>query len=285
MSWRVLSGSRCGALLALLVACRSAPVPDHSASGAARTGAKLEPLPSRTLASPAPASAVPAAAAERVPELQPLVGAWLEPLAELGAVVTLPLGAASPRPIVVGVHGAGDRPEWSCGGWRLASGGSTFVLCPRGSKQDAQRFAWASSRSIEQALEAALLELRRRFGPYLDETHAVYAGFSQGASLAEPILRARARQFPIAILAEGGYDTARSPDFARAYRANGGRRVVLVCGSRGCFSSAARAKPVLEQAGLEVQIVGDERAGHNLNQRMQVALQRAWPAMVAAPQL
>jgi predicted esterase len=218
-------------------------------------------------------------------QLPPLSGRWLEPLAEpdRGAVVALPLGAVGPRRIVVGVHGAGDRPEWSCGGWRLAANASSFVLCPRGTKQDAQRFAWASSRSIEQALDTALVELRRRYGPYLDESHGIYAGFSQGASLAEPILRARAREFPIAILAEGGYVSARSPDFARTYRAQGGRRVVLVCGSRPCFLNAARAQPILENAGLEVLVVGDESAGHNLNARMQVALQRAWPAIVAAP--
>jgi len=94
-------------------------------------------------------------------------------------------------------------------------------------------------------------------------------------------LRARAAEFPIAILAEGGYALAQSASFASAYHAAGGRRVVLVCGSRSCFLSAARAKPVLERAALQVLVVGDELAGHNLNERMQVALQRAWPEISA----
>ena len=88
----------------------------------------------------------------------------------------------------------------------------------------------------------------------------------------------------IAILAEGGYALARSPAFAAAYRAAGGRRVVLVCGSPGCFANGTRAKPILERAGLEVLVVGDAAAGHNLNERMQVALRKAWPE-ISAPLL
>jgi hypothetical protein len=30
----------------------------------------------------------------------------------------LPLAATSPRPLVLGVHGNDDRPEWQCGVWR-----------------------------------------------------------------------------------------------------------------------------------------------------------------------
>jgi putative intracellular protease/amidase len=85
------------------------------------------------------------------------------------------------------------------------------------------------------------------------------------------------------ILAEGGYATAQSPSFARAFRAAGGRRVVLVCGGPGCFASAQRSKKVLESAGVEVMIVGDAKAGHNLNERMQKALQAAWPEIAAPP--
>lgn len=213
-----------------------------------------------------------------------LTGNWLENLGDdgLGAVVTLPLGTRLPRRLVVGVHGAGDRPEWSCGGWRLASGAKDFVLCPRGSKMDPERFAWASSRAIDRSLSAALVELKARYGRYLSDGPGIYAGFSQGATLAEPLLRARAQQFPIAILAEGGYTLARSATFARAYREAGGRRIVLVCGSPACFASAARAKPTLERARLQVLVVGDPRAGHNLNERMQVALRSAWP-QISAP--
>jgi len=122
---------------------------------------------------------------------------------------------------------------------------------------------------------------RARFGAYLDAGPLVFAGFSQGATLAEPLLRRKAALFPIAILAEGGYQFSGSPDFAASYRAAGGRRVVLVCGTPSCFLSAARAERVLRRAGLEALVCGDARAGHNLNQEMQTALRAAWPRIVA----
>lgn len=282
MGMRVRSGWVAWTLLALLVSCLPAPELESESRKSLRAASvgpsAAPPLHSTQVARLAPASSTP-----RPNLLPPLTGPWLESFdAEgVGSVLALPLGAREPRPLIVGVHGAGDRPEWSCGGWRLASGATSFVLCPRGSKQDAQRFAWASANAIERALDAGLLELQRRRGRYLAQGPVVYAGFSQGATLAEPILRARARELPIAILAEGGYTIARSAGFADAYRAGGGRRVVLVCGSRHCFQNAASAKPVLERADLQVLIVGDEQAGHNLNQRMQIALQRAWPSIVA----
>jgi predicted esterase len=183
---------------------------------------------------------------------------------------------------VLGIHGAGDRPEWSCGGWRLASQVSAFVACPRGTPHGADRFAWASSRQLAQRADAAIALTRARFGAYVDPGPMIYAGFSQGATLAEPLLREHAARFPIAILAEGGYQVANSRSFARAYRERGGRRVVLVCGTPTCFRSARSAQKVLSSAGLEALVVGDEKAGHNLNERMQHALQSAWPRIAAA---
>jgi predicted esterase len=216
--------------------------------------------------------------------LPPLQAAWLERLGsgEHEIVVTPPVGTREPRPLVVGVHGAGDRPEWSCGGWRLGAQVSAFIACPHGSPQGHDRYAWRSSEQLSRGVDRAVEQTRARFGAYVSEGPLIYAGFSQGASLAEPLLLAQAARFPIAILAEGGYATARSPAFARAYSAAGGRRVVLVCGSPACFRSAKLARKALESAGLQVLVVGDEKAGHNLNQRMQQALQNAWPE-IAAP--
>ena len=216
--------------------------------------------------------------------LPPLQAAWLERLSagEQQIVVTPPVGVTEPRPLVIGVHGAGDRPEWACGGWRLASQVSAFIACPRGSKQSHDRFAWSSPKQLAVAVDAAVSQTRARFGSYVAAGPLIYAGFSQGASLAEPLLLAQASRFQIAILAEGGYATSRNPGVARAYQAAGGRRVVLVCGSPACFRSAKLARKNLETAGLQVLVVGDEKAGHNLNERMQRALQTAWPE-IAAP--
>jgi predicted esterase len=202
---------------------------------------------------------------------------------EVTAFVTPPIGATAPRPLVVGVHGAGDRPEWSCGGWRLASQSSAFVVCPQGNKLTPQTFAWASPQVLATRVDAAVAAARAKFGPYVDSGSMIFAGFSQGATFAEPFLRQNAARFPIVILAEGGYATARSASFAKVFGAGGGRRIVLVCGSPHCFTSAVSAKVVLEAARIEVLVVGDAKAGHNLNERMQKALQTAWPEISAPP--
>ena len=48
--------------------------------------------------------------------------------------------------------------------------------------------------------------------------------------------------------------------------------------------SATGHLKILERAGLEVLVVGDPAAGHNLNERMQVALRKAWPEISAPVQ-
>jgi predicted esterase len=216
--------------------------------------------------------------------LKPLSGAWLERLldGDHPVIVTPPVGAVAPSRLIVGVHGAGDRPEWSCGGWRLASQASAFVVCPQGARMSAETFAWASAQQLAERVDAGVGLTKARYEAYVDAAPFIYAGFSQGATLAEPFLLKNAARFPIVILAEGGYATARSPTFAKAFFAAGGRRVVLVCGGVACFRSARAAQKVLEKASLQVLVVGDEKAGHNLNERMQKALRAAWPE-IAAP--
>jgi predicted esterase len=239
--------------------------------------------------------APPAVVAMTPPEAHPIVSAsanrglpalrsdWLVELGEgkEKIVVMPPVGAVTPSRLVVGVHGAGDRPDWACGGWRLGAQVTAFIACPQGHPMGPSTYGWASEQQLEERVLATLATLRGRYAGYVAQAPFVFAGFSQGATYAEPLLRKHAALFPIAILAEGGYRTMSSPSFAAAYRAAGGRRVVVVCGNPSCFVTARGAKKVLERAGLEALVVGDEKAGHNLNGLMQQALQAAWPKIVA----
>lgn len=257
-----------------LAGCRAPPEERATLRARAETSIAATPEYSK----PPPASAP----AEET-RLPPLRAEWLVALGgEREGVVAPAVGATAARPIVVGVHGAGDRPEWSCGGWRLASQANMFVVCPRGAAMTKDTFAWSSSAQLAERVERAVARTGELFGAYVAPAPLIYAGFSQGATLAEPFLREHAARFPIAILAEGGYQISSSPAFARAFRAAGGRRLVLVCGSAACFQRARLSKTVLERAGLEVLVVGDPLAGHNLNERMQRALQGAW-SEIAAP--
>lgn len=263
-------------------ACRNSPelpqlVPEPPRGAASSAVAPLE-------LHPAPSASALDSQGPRAARLQPLAGPWLQQLedGEEPVMVTPPVGAVAPSRLIVGVHGAGDRPEWSCGGWRLASQAAAFVVCPQGARLSPETFAWASAQQLAERVDASVALAKARYEPYVDSAPFIYAGFSQGATLAEPFLLKNAARFPIVVLAEGGYATARSPIFAKAFYAAGGRRVALVCGSVACFRSARDAKKVLEKASLQVLVVGDEQAGHNLNERMQRALQAAWPE-IAAP--
>jgi predicted esterase len=202
---------------------------------------------------------------------------WLEPL-DLGdgdaAVVSPPLGATERRPLVVAVHGAHDRPEWACGGWRLGFAQYPFVVCPRGTPVTRDKYAWSNSAAIARVTLKAIARVRERYGEHVAGEPHVFAAFSQGATLAEPFLIEHAALFPTVILAEGGYATLDSKRFAQSFVERGGKTVVIVCGTAGCRQRTAPARRRLESAGLRVFESGDPRSGHNLNQLMQEALRR-----------
>lgn len=210
--------------------------------------------------------------------------AWIEHL-ELPdgheAYVCPPLAAREPRPLIVAVHGAGDRAEWACGGWRMVASEYAFVVCPQGSKMDATRFAWDSAETIRRRVESATVAARARFGQYIAEGPTLYVGFSQGATLAGPTLLDPAQSFPFIGLAEGGYGLVRDRAFLGKLKARGVESVLLACGTPACFASMRRAAENLNSAGIPALIAGDATAGHNLNREMQAGLQKVWPDFVA----
>ena len=233
--------------------------------------------------SPAPAASV--LAAPLPSGLPPLLGvAWIERL-ELDdgheAYVCPPLGAREPRPLIVAVHGAGDRAEWSCGGWRMVANEYAFVVCPQGMKMDSTRFGWDSAETIRRRVAGALLAARARFGQYIAEGPMLYVGFSQGATLAGPTLLDPGQSFPFIALAEGGYGLLQDRSFLGRLKARGVESVLLACGTPACFTSMRAAEPNLRAAGIQALIGGDPSAGHNLNREMQAGLRKVWPDLVA----
>jgi predicted esterase len=229
-------------------------------------------------------AASPASAAARA-GLPPLFDvAWIEHLELEGnheAYVCPPIGAREPRPLMVAVHGAGDRPEWACGGWRMVAGEYAFVVCPQGVKMDPTRFAWDSAETIRRRVSSAIAAARARFGQYIAEGPTLYVGFSQGATLAGPTLLDPTQSFPFVALAEGGYDLLRNRTFLGKLKARGVESVLLACGTPSCFASMRAIEPNLSAAGIQALIGGDPKSGHNLNGEMQAGLQKVWPDLVA----
>ena len=273
MKRAALAAAALNACLALS-ACKAAPATHSEPAG---TASAPSPAPS------ASASAAPAASARSA--LPPLIGvAWIEHLdLEDGheAYVTPPIGAREPRPLIVAVHGAGDRAEWSCGGWRMVASEYAFVVCPQGLKMDALRFGWDSAETIRKRVRLAIAAARARFGEYIAPGPTVFVGFSQGATLSAPTLLDPAQPFGVIALSEGGYNVIQNQATLKRLAEQGVQRLLLACGTPGCFTTMKASVPAFERAGLGVLIGGDPRAGHNLNGEMQAGLQRVWPQFVA----
>ena len=209
--------------------------------------------------------------------------AWIEHLDLDGgheAYVCPPIGARDPRPLIVAVHGAGDRAEWSCGGWRMVAGEYAFVVCPQGLKMDSMRFAWDSAETIRRRVASAIVAARARFAEYIADGPTLYVGFSQGATLAGPTLLDATQSFPFIALAEGGYGLVQNRAFLAKLKARGVESVLLACGTPTCFSTMREAERNLTAAGIQALIGGDPTSGHNLNGYMQAGLQKVWPDFV-----
>lgn len=249
----------------------------------ARVGDEPEPEP-RAASTPVPAEKP--AEKPPAPALPPLRdAAWLEalPLEGFGpASVSVPLGATEPRPVMVGVHGRGDRPEWACGAWRGVTEAHPFIVCPHGTPRDAKPgvgLSFADAATTEAEVQAGLAALHRRFGPHVAPGPLVYAGFSLGAILAPKILASKRQTFPFAVLAEGGQDRWTDPAM-RAWAAAGGRRVLLVCSTQGCEAVTRPLVPRFSTAGIEARFVSAGNIGHIVDDRVVRAIRSAFPWLV-----
>ncbi|HEY3493485.1 MAG TPA: hypothetical protein VGK73_02320 [Polyangiaceae bacterium] len=205
------------------------------------------------------------------------------------AVVSLPLGAATPRPLLVAAHGAGDRAEWHCELWRRIVGDRAFVLCPRGRRTDVRvpreeaAYYYPDHHALEREVLAAVAALGERYGEALDATRAVYTGFSQGAIQGALVIARNPGLFPRAALVEGGngFFDEWSPWAARRYRKAGGERVLFGCGSPYCVRSAERCAGYLEKADVLARVVHAEGAGHSYGPAMEAELTKHFDWLVA----
>ena len=209
----------------------------------------------------------------RVMLLPPLHGAWMETVAlsdGTEASVTLPLGATEARPVVLGVHGAGDRPEWSCGEWRGVVDAYAFVVCPHGAPRGGV-FVWQSSDQLEKRAMDALKIVHDKYAPYVLDGPVVYAGFSQGSYLAPYVVRKHPNVFTMIALDEGGYAET-GGDFPRAFANGGGKRAALMCSTPNCETEFSLSRVLLERAGVEARVTKLGPFGHTVNDAVIAAI-------------
>ena len=193
------------------------------------------------------------------------------------AVVSLPLGATSRRPVIVVAHGAVDRPEWHCELWREIVGNRAFVLCLRGVRTIVYeptrgvRYFFPDHQALGREMSAALEALAARYAEHVDLRAPLFAGYSQGAIMGALLLPQHPARFARAALIEGGYGRFQEWNVALAerFRQRGGRRVALACGRQACVEQARVTAHWLVLGGLAARVLHARGAGHTYRGAME----------------
>lgn len=196
------------------------------------------------------------------------------------AIVSVPLGATSRRPIMVALHGNYDRPEWQCEVWQGITGGFPFILCPRGIPRDdapksENRWTYGGLKKTQDELMAGIDALRARFPEHVAEGPLLYTGFSLGAIYGAKIVREHAQTFPRAVLTEGGYENW-SAAMAKSYAKGGGERVLFACGQTACKYTGKRVAALLERDNVATHVAFGGNIGHTYDGKVAEAIASEW---------
>lgn len=207
----------------------------------------------------------------------------------LSALVALPIGATSRRPVAVVTHGNWGGPQWDCPLWRGIVGADVFILCPRGVPRPDQpppsspaetAYTYDSAKTLAAEIDAGLAALRARFGAWVDDGPALYAGCSRGAFLGATIAAEDAARFPRIALVEGGHDPW-TPANVKRFAEGGGKRVLFTCGQGACYQAANAKARLLRAAGVEAKIAYAPFMGHLCHDRVAEETKRALPWLFA----
>lgn len=205
------------------------------------------------------------------------------------AIVSVPGGARSARPVVVAAHGAGGRPEWQCELWRRIVGVRAFVLCVTGKAMypyeppDYAGYFFTGHPALGREMEAAFQALQEQFAPYVDGEAPIFAGYSQGAIMGALLLPDHPLRFGRAVLVEGGFGGFQEWNVAvaRRFAERAGRRVLLACGRVRCVERARQSASYLRRGGLAARVVYARGAGHSYGAPMERELREAFGWLVA----
>ena len=207
------------------------------------------------------------------PLLPPLAGEWTQKI-ELSqgraAYLTIPIGAQEKRAIVVGVHGAGDRADWSCSEWQAVTAGWAFVVCPQGVTHpvDHSAFVWGSAESIAAEADEAVAALRSRYGDYIEDGPLIYGGWSQGGTLASQVIASRPGVYDRAVLVEVGHTPLDASTVVSNLEKGGIRRAVVSCSSANCRAWAKDFGRAADRRGLPVRVNDVGNRGHFFDARV-----------------
>jgi pimeloyl-ACP methyl ester carboxylesterase len=194
---------------------------------------------------------------------------------QLGSI-SIPLGAREPRPIVVALHGAADKPGWACGEWRAVTDAYPFIVCPRGDGPESHLY-WSSPAKTRAAIDALLAVAHARFGDWIADGPTVLVGFSMGANEAAILSREDPKRFPRVVLAESAFDPKSTAAFAASFK---GERAGLLCTTYGCGPVYRQAGEVLARRGVPSRVNLSGTNAHGMWDVTNASMRRDWPWVV-----
>lgn len=194
--------------------------------------------------------------------------------------VTVPLGAREPRPIMVALHGGGDRPEWACGEWRGIANAYPFVVCPRGPGSVKYGLSWSHPADTKPRLTRALEATRKLFADWIHEGPMVLVGFSRGASQAAQLAQESPSTYPRVALSESAYDPETVMSFAGSWVKGGGQRVLFSCTTVGCEGAYRNAARNVQKRGAHARLNVAGTNQHGIWDTVVQSVSRDWPWLV-----
>ena len=267
---------------ALVVACGTL-VGTLACDSGSREHAVTSVAPSALASAVAPAARSSAASKQVAPaNLPALAGVAVVRLPVEGfgeTVVAAPVGATSPRPILVALHGEGGDADAECVARRSISA-QPFVLCPRGSdekdaKKQAPHQGFADAAAAEKELKAALTALKKRFGAHVAGEPVMIAGTALGAVQAVALLRQAPRFFSRVVLARGGAN-AWSGGVSVWFAQGGGKRVLFACADAACRDDAQRHVSSIRSGGADARVAWAEAGTRDVTLRLADAIRKEW---------
>ena len=194
--------------------------------------------------------------------------------------VSVPLGAREPRPLMIALHGGGDRPDWACGEWRGMTNAYAFLVCPRGPGESESGLGWSSPEDTKARIARAVAATKAMFGSWIDDAPAILAGFSMGATQAALLARSDPKTYPRVALSESAYAPGPVIGFALSWSKGGGERALFSCTTLGCVATYRRAARLLAAQGgaSRLNIAGTNQ--HGIWDVVVRSVRRDWPWLV-----
>lgn len=196
-------------------------------------------------------------------------------------VVSVPLGAREPRPLMIALHGGSETPERACSAWRTVTEAYPFVICPRGWGGNEARLGWRSAADANQRIARAVAAAKNTFGAWIEDTQSiVLAGFSMGGSEVALVAHRDPETYRRIVVGDAAHNPRSALTFAREWVARGGERALFLCTTSGCEPSMRAAARKVAREGAHARLNIAPTQVHSLSERAVQSMRRDWPWLI-----